>query len=149
MIFVSRRGLLAIAAVVDIALHARPQPVAAKALSARLGLPPRHLETLLQMLVRAGILKGVRGPKGGYELARERRRIAAADILRALADEEKAAPDASPACRLIDLVVAPRLEAAGHAFASSLQALTIDDLCRDATAHNVGAKAAAASDFTI
>ena len=61
------------AAVVDIALHARPAPVAAKALAARHNLPPRHLETLLQALVRANILKGVRGPRGGYELARERR----------------------------------------------------------------------------
>ena len=39
------------------------------------GWRPRHLETLLQELVRARILKGTRGPRGGYELARERRRI--------------------------------------------------------------------------
>jgi Rrf2 family protein len=149
MIFVSRRALLAIAAVVDIALHARPQPVAAKALSARLGLPPRHLETLLQTLVRAGILKGVRGPRGGYELARERRRISTADILRALAEEEGASPDAIPACRLIDEVVMPRLGAAGEAFAAGLTALTIDDLCRDATARNVADRSPTGSDFTI
>ena len=35
MILLSRRSLLAIAAVVDIALHARPSPVAAKLLAAR------------------------------------------------------------------------------------------------------------------
>ena len=90
MMLLSRRSLLAIAAVVDIALHARPAPVPAKLLAGRLGLPPRHLETLLQALVHAGILKGVRGPRGGYELARERRRITAADIARA------AMEDASP-----------------------------------------------------
>ena len=72
MILSSRRSLLAIAAVVDIALHARPMPVAAKMLAARHNLPPRHLETVLQALVRQGILKGVRGPRGGYELAQER-----------------------------------------------------------------------------
>ncbi|NBQ40628.1 MAG: transcriptional regulator, partial [Alphaproteobacteria bacterium] len=74
MNLLSRRSLLAIAAVVDIAIHARPDPVAAKHLAERHQLPPRHLETILQALVRAGILKGVRGPKGGYELATERRR---------------------------------------------------------------------------
>ena len=37
---------------------------------------------VLQALVRHGILKGVRGPRGGYELARERRRITAGDIVR-------------------------------------------------------------------
>jgi Rrf2 family protein len=83
MILLSRRSLLAIAAVVDVALHARPMPVAAKALASRHNLPPRHLETVLQALVRYGILKGVRGPRGGYELARERRRITAGDVVRA------------------------------------------------------------------
>ena len=57
-----RKGVLAIAAVIDIALHARGRPVAAKALASRHRLPPRHLEPVLQALVRHGILKGVRGP---------------------------------------------------------------------------------------
>src|SRR3954471_6391932 len=78
-----RKGVLAITAVIDIALHARGRPVAAKALATRHRLPPRHLEPVLQALVRQGILKGVSGPSGGYELAREQRRISADDILRA------------------------------------------------------------------
>src|ERR1043166_2457608 len=78
-----RKGILAIAAVIDIALYAHGRPVAAKALAGRHRLPPRHLEPVLQALVRHGILKGVRGPRGGYELAREQRRISADDILRA------------------------------------------------------------------
>src|ERR1700744_599439 len=82
MNLLSRRSLLAIAAGVDIALPWRSSPVAAKALAARHRLPPRHLETLLQGLVHAKILKGVRGPRGGYELARERRRITLAEIVR-------------------------------------------------------------------
>ena len=57
MNLLSRRSVLAIAAVVDIALHSRPSPVAAKALAARHKLPPRHLETLLQGLVHANILQ--------------------------------------------------------------------------------------------
>src|SRR5436305_12704698 len=92
-----RKGALAIAAVIDIAVNARGRPVAAKALASRHRLPPRHLETVLQALVRAGILKGTRGPRGGYELARERRRITVADIVRAAggaADEP--APPPSP-----------------------------------------------------
>ena len=100
MMLLPRRALLAIAAVVDVAIHARPTPVAAKALAARHELPPRHLETLLQQLVRAKILKGVRGPRGGYELARERRRISVGDIVRAAhADPEAKADGAS---RLIE-----------------------------------------------
>ena len=77
------KGILAIAAVIDIAMHARGGPLAAKALASRHRLPPRHLEQVLQALVRHGILKGIRGPRGGYELARERSRITADEILRA------------------------------------------------------------------
>ena len=80
MILLSRRSLLGIAAVVDIAIHGRVAPVPAKALSERHHLPPRHLETMLQALVRTGILRGVRGPRGGYELAVERRKLKAGDI---------------------------------------------------------------------
>src|ERR1700742_382483 len=88
-----RRSLLAIAAVVDIAHHARPSPTAAKTLAARHNLPPRHLETLLQALVRAGILKGVRGPRGGYELARERRRVTVGEVVRTAMSLSKADPE--------------------------------------------------------
>ena len=79
MNLLSRRSVLAIAAVVDVALHSRS---AAKALAARHKLPPRHLEPLLQGLVHAKILRGVRGPRGGYELARERQRITVGEIVR-------------------------------------------------------------------
>src|ERR671939_1074005 len=106
MLLLSRRSLLAIVAVLDIALHSRPMPVAAKALAARHNLPPRHLETVLQALVRRGILKGVRGPRGGYELARERRRITAGDIVRAAmaaGSEETQLP--LPESKLVDTII--------------------------------------------
>jgi Rrf2 family protein len=83
MALLSRKGLLAIAAVIDVAVNGRGRPVSAKTLAARHELPARHLEPVLQALVRVGILKGIRGPRGGYELARERRRISADEILRA------------------------------------------------------------------
>src|SRR5215470_17038033 len=83
MALVPRKNVLAIGAVIDIALNGHNRPVAAKALCARHRLPARHLEPVLQALVREGILKGVRGPYGGYELAREGRQITADEILRA------------------------------------------------------------------
>jgi Rrf2 family protein len=82
MPLVSRKGILAIAAVIDVAVNARARPVSAKALAARHKLPPRHLEPVLQALVRDGIVRGMRGPHGGYELARAHRSISVEDILR-------------------------------------------------------------------
>jgi Rrf2 family protein len=128
-----RKGILAIAAVLDIALNSRGRPVAAKALATRHRLPPRHLEPVLQALVRHGILRGIRGPRGGYELAREQRRITADDILRAAGSAE----DAEEGIEIIDShllskVVMPALDQAEHAFSSALARISVEDLTRSA-----------------
>ncbi len=129
MNLLSRRSLLAIVAVLDVALHARPHPVAAKVLAMRHKLPPRHLETMLQALVRAGILKGMRGPRGGYELARERRRITAGHIVRAvMGGEESDTP--VPESAMVELFVAPMLREASEQFLQALDDVTLEELCR-------------------
>jgi Rrf2 family iron-sulfur cluster assembly transcriptional regulator len=127
-----RKGILAIAAVIDIALHARGRPVAAKALATRHRLPPRHLEPVLQALVRHGILKGIRGPRGGYELAREQHRITADEILRAAGTVDDL--DAKPinGSNLLDQVVIPALSEAEQAFAAALSRINIEELARSA-----------------
>jgi len=127
-----RKGILAIAAVIDIALHSQGRPVAAKALASRHRLPPRHLEPVLQALVRQGLLKGVRGPRGGYELAREMRRISADDILRAAGtvdDHDDVPHSASP---LLAQVLLPALAQAEQSFAAALGRISVEDLVRTA-----------------
>lgn len=142
----SEKSLLAVAAVIDVAIHARGQPVAAKALAERHNLPPRHLEPVLQALVHAGILKGVRGPRGGYELARERRRISVAEIVRIAetTNEDKAA--SVPA--IVRDVISPAIAEAEAIFENSLSSVTIDRLCQQAEKTGL-IEPVAASDFTI
>ena len=131
MILLPHKGILAIAAVIDIALNGAGRPVAAKALASRHRLPPRHLEPVLQALVREGVLRGVRGPRGGYELAREQRRITADQILRAAGtvEDREAAVSGSP---LIAKVVMPALAKAELAFASALSRINVEELTRAA-----------------
>jgi len=128
MSLLPRKGLLAIAAVIDVALHARGQPVAAKALASRHRLPPRHLEPVLQALVRQGVLKGVRGPRGGYELAREPSRITAQDILRAIGTMEENGNGAATKSALMADVVMPALIQAEGVFSGALGHINIEDL---------------------
>lgn len=149
-----RRSLLAVAAVVDIAYHARPTPIAAKTLAARHGLRPRHLETLLQVLVRAGILKGVRGPRGGYELARERRRISIADIVRAALGENGEGKDGGgidddETSALVVDVVTPMISSASRTFLDRLDDISVDDVCREAERRSVFGDSSPVYDFTI
>jgi|SRR5579863_2991876 Rrf2 family transcriptional regulator, iron-sulfur cluster assembly transcription factor len=150
MNLLSRRSMLAIAAVVDIAVHSRAAPVAAKALAARHRLPPRHLETLLQGLVHAKILKGVRGPRGGYELARERRRISLGDIVRTAVNLSTADPlEINLHSRLLEKVIEPSVRKAGESFLTNLDAITVEDLCDQAEKAHVLEEDRAAADFAI
>jgi Rrf2 family transcriptional regulator, iron-sulfur cluster assembly transcription factor len=126
-----RPARFALLAALDIALHARGRPVSSKELAARYDLPPRRLEVLLQAMVRAGILRSLRGPAGGYELARERRRICVGEIIRvALGVDEEAATAPSPLDQLMDPLLA---EAEGRALAY-LDGINLDTLYTGALA---------------
>jgi Rrf2 family iron-sulfur cluster assembly transcriptional regulator len=132
MLLLPRKGILAIAAVLDIAMNSRGKPVAAKSLASRHRLPPRHLEPVLQALVRQGILRGVRGPRGGYELARSEGDIGADEILRAAGtvEDHDDAPLAGSA--LLSNVVVPALERAEETFSAALSRITVADLAKSA-----------------
>ena len=134
MPLVSRKGILAIAAVIDVAIHARTRPVSAKALAERHKLPPRHLEPVLQALVREGILRGVRGPHCGYELAREHRRISAEDILRAANAVEDADDPQLPNSALAVDVVRLALAEAERSFSAALARISVEALAKRAEA---------------
>jgi DNA-binding IscR family transcriptional regulator len=82
--------------------------------------------------VREGILKGIRGPRGGYELARERRRITADDILRAAGTIEEPNQPARSGSALLTDVVMPAMVQAERSFASALGRINIEDLARKA-----------------
>ena len=132
MPLVSRKGILAIAAVIDVAINAQGRPVSAKALAARHKLPPRHLEPVLQALVRDGILKGIRGPHGGYELAREPKKITAEEILRSASTMEDEDEPQTALPKLVSDVVRPALAEAERSFSAALSRINVEDMVRRA-----------------
>ena len=133
-----RKGLLAIAVVVDVALQTDRRPISAKTLATRHGLPPRHLEPVLQSMVRDGILKGIRGPYGGYELARERRDVTANDILRAAGTVHEA--EEEPNSELVAKVVLPVLSVAEQEFRQVLIRISLDDMVHRAALNGNGTR---------
>jgi Rrf2 family protein len=149
MLKLSRKTLLALEAVIDIAFNARPEPVQAKEITARQGVPQRYLEQVMQQLVRAGILKGVRGPRGGYRLARERRRISVGDVVRVAEsiedDEEKHVPRSDLGQR----IVAPFVVSLQDELMKRLDSVSIEELCQRARVVGMDAEAEASADFTI
>ncbi len=133
-----RPARFALMATLDVALHARGRPVSSKELAARHDLPPRRLETLLQTLVRAGILKSVRGPAGGYELARERRRLCVGEIVRVALRAEEEETDRAPA--LLVAILEPLIAEAEEATLARLDEITLEDLYARAVAQGFGEK---------
>lgn len=148
MFRLSKKLLYAIEAVLDIAYNAGSMPVQSKDITERQGIPRRYLEQVLQQLVKAGILTGVRGPRGGYLLARERRRITVGEITRvvAMADSEDAT---EPESELGGKVVWPMWQGFQEEMMARLDEVTIEKLCLEANAKSIVSEAAERLDFII
>jgi Rrf2 family iron-sulfur cluster assembly transcriptional regulator len=149
MLKLSRKTLLALEAVIDIAFNARPEPVQAKEITARQGVPQRYLEQVMQQLVRAGVLKGVRGPRGGYRLARERRRISIGDVVRVAESVDDEMESAEPRSALGTHIVTPLLASLQDEVMAKLDAISIEDLCTRARGVGIDCGAGVSADFTI
>ena len=81
-----------------------------------------------------GILRGVRGPRGGYELGREPQQITAVEILRAAGTVDDEDNNHLPTNGLIGSVVLPAIAQAERAFGAALNEISIDQLVRRARA---------------
>jgi Rrf2 family protein len=129
MVKLTKKLALAVEAVVDIACHGELEPVQSQDIAERLGLPKRYLEQVMQQLVRARILRGVRGPRGGYRLAREADALSVGDIVRVIrrgeAEEEGSLASDSP---LGQRVMAPFWDSVEREFMSRLDGVSIADL---------------------
>jgi Rrf2 family transcriptional regulator, iron-sulfur cluster assembly transcription factor len=80
----STKSRYGVRALFDIAYHSGEAPAQIKTISQRQGITPRYLEQIFQKLKRAGIVKSIRGPRGGYYLARKPEEIAVGDVIRAM-----------------------------------------------------------------
>ena len=130
MLRLSRKTMLALEAVLDVAYNARPDPVQSKDITRRQGIPQRYLEQVMQQLVHKGILKGVRGPRGGYTLARERRKITVGDVVRVV-DQLDAEAENDPVSKaeLGEKVIAPLWEETREIVLQRLDRITMQELC--------------------
>ena len=151
MLRLSKKLLFAIEAVVDIAYHAGSGPVRSTDVSRRQGIPRRYLEQVLQQLVHHGILAGQRGPKGGYRLARERRRITVGEIIRIVRKLEGTIDPASePDGSEIGVkVVRPIWIDMQREMMQRLDNLTIEQLCARARDSGIMSEAKNIPDSTI
>jgi Rrf2 family protein len=151
MLKLSKKMLFAIEAVLDIAYHAGNQPVQSREITRRQEIPQRYLEQALQHLVRYGVLMGIRGPRGGYRLARERRRISIGDIVRVVHDME-ANDGLIKDVELSELgskVVRPMWVKLQSNIMNELDNISVDDLCDNAAKVDIVSEGQSNLDFSI
>ena len=151
MLRLSKKMMFAIEAVLDIAYHAGAEPVQSREITRRQGIPHRYLEHALQHLVRQELLIGVRGPRGGYKLARERRRITVGDIVRVVREMEadNNLIEETQGSELGYQVVRPLWRELQDGLMERLDSLTVDELCTRANQSGIVSEGRRNLDFTI
>jgi len=78
------KGRFAVTAMVDLALHHSADPVTLAEISERQKISLSYLEQLFGKLRRRALVNSVRGPGGGYRLARDMAQLSIADIILAV-----------------------------------------------------------------
>ncbi|MBK5931082.1 Rrf2 family transcriptional regulator [Halochromatium salexigens] len=78
------KGRYAVTAVLDLAIHQGEGPIALADIAQRQGISLSYLEQLFAKLRKRGLVLSVRGPGGGYNLAREARSIFIAEVITAV-----------------------------------------------------------------
>ncbi|MEI8267261.1 MAG: Rrf2 family transcriptional regulator [Betaproteobacteria bacterium] len=82
----STKGRVAVAALIDLALHAPRGPVSLGSISKRQQVSLSYLEQLFSHLRREGLVESARGPGGGYRLGRAAQEISVGQIVSAVDD---------------------------------------------------------------
>lgn len=131
----STKAQYAVRAMVSLSLHHEDGPVSIKDISAREDISLPYLEQLFVKLRRGEIVTSVRGPGGGYRLARPAEEIRVDQIIDSV--EETLVPvscmDANGQCSCDDHCVTHNVwQGLGDRIRSFLASITLDDLAREA-----------------
>lgn len=98
----SSKGWYAVMAMADLAIHSSDRPVCLAEIAERQEISLSYLEQLFGKLRRNFLVKSVRGPGGGYRLARAAEEIRIADVVVAVDEPLRATrcrPGAATGCQ--------------------------------------------------
>ena len=79
---ISTRGRYALRFMIDLAQHKQDEFIPLKDISKRQAISIKYLEQITSLLSKYGLLQSVRGPQGGYKLARPTNQYTVGEILR-------------------------------------------------------------------
>ena len=150
MFKISKKIIYAIEAVIDIAYHTGEDPIQNIDIAKRQGIPKRYLEQTLQSLVRNSILVGSRGPKGGYRLAKEKRKIKISDIILSVQNtKENNQKNKLSKSEISEKIINPMLREISNDSLKKLENISIEDICLQARKLNISSNIKNKVDFVI
>ena len=120
--------LYALEAVLDIAINSQGKPIQGHEITKRQSIPKRYLENILQELVRNNILKGIRGPKGGYTIAKEKRNILLIDIYNVILSMEEKGTYSNRQTDIRAKIIMPLISDISNKLIILLKSKTLEDL---------------------
>ncbi|MFQ5973536.1 MAG: Rrf2 family transcriptional regulator, partial [Alphaproteobacteria bacterium] len=131
----STKGRYAVMAMVDLAVYGGDRPIALAEIAERQEISLSYLEQLFAKLRRAGLVRSVRGPGGGYRLAYDTAETRISDVIAAV-DESIRATRCRPGS--VESCVANRSrclthdlwEELGHQIHLYLSSVTVEDVCK-------------------
>ena len=83
VMMISTRGRYALRVLVDLTEQHSDAYVTLKEIAERQGISEKYLESIVKLLVKEGLLDGLRGKGGGYRLGRDASEITVLEVLRA------------------------------------------------------------------
>ena len=127
----STRSRYGLSALLDIASQAGDKPVLLKDIARRQEIPAQYLHQLVSPLIKAGILRSVRGAHGGVSLAKPPQEIDLESVIRIL--EGSIAPvkcvDDPKSCARSDFCVTREVwTEVNEAMTGVLESITLQDL---------------------
>ena len=140
---ISTKSTYGIRAMFELALYHSRGPVSVTHVSEKENISVSYLEQLLSKLRRKGLVKSIRGPKGGYVLAKKPKEISVGEIVRALDGDITPVhcvnnKPSNRGCKMIDKCVTKAVwKKLKDAVNSSLDSVTLKDLCNDAKAMGI------------
>jgi Rrf2 family protein len=144
---IQKKIIYAIEAVVDIALNSGNGPVQNEEIAKRQGIPKRYLEQTLQVLVKKKILVGSRGPKGGYSLAKERRKVMIADIIKSVFNDKKISNNFSS--DLSQKIIIPLINEVTENCYKKFMDISVEEICKIANEKKIQKNIPKRVDFDI
>ena len=130
----SLQAQYAICGVFDLAYNGTGDPIQVRVIGERQRIPSRYLEQIFQRLRRAQLVRGKRGPGGGYTLARPPAEITVRDIIEAVEGAVEPMLASGPPPRGQEVPSRPQFlwPELGHAIGETLAAIDLESLCRQA-----------------